>query len=1017
MRDVLQIHLEADAIDHGEVRLTSLEGHETLSQLFDFQIELATTREEGLATDDLVGAPASLVFARAGEVTRRLHGLVAEISELFGGGPGAQVRRYRLRLAPRAYRLSLNQALEIFMDRSVPDIARAVLEARGFRPDEDFELRLTGSYPAREFVVQYRESDLDFLGRLTEHLGITYFFEHDGAVDRLILSDHNAAFGPVAGGAHLELRGRDDERGVFELTARTRTLPAQYVLRDYNYRTPGIDLTVTEPVVAGGAGDVLEYGAHFKTKAEGAALARIRAEELRATHKVFEGRSVEERLAAGSAFTLEGFPGGDLELLVTAVRHSARQAGHFAAGDGPPRYENALTAIDARTRYRPPRRTPRPRVEGLLTGVIDAAQKGPYAELDGEGRYRVKFLYDTADTGGGQASRLVRMAQPHAGGGYGMHFPLRPGVEVLLQCVNGDPDRPIISGTVANPGTPGPVTSGNAARNIIRTGGGNEINIDDTDGQKRIKLTTPESETTLQLGAPNGPELGGLFETSANYATVVQGVQSTLSGVQTGVGKLKSWLSKGSIVTVAEAPSALGLLSSFVFEDLPDILGNIAGTVIAADEEMKTRASAAADRAANEHTLNTQGLGDGQRQLESAYEEAKQKHADAARTATEVGVLAADPKADPAVKAAHAAAVEEEKKKAAELAEAQQARDAAIPASQRSALDATHDKVLAAERQKEVAERAAKSPMAVAAQNAANNYKTALAAGKQLYSLIMEVKATIYEAKELTKAVVELASLGASALGVPRVPKVLNVDLPLPLHVIGSESVTHVRSGAYTVVSSDDSVGIHAKKHIVATAEDSVVVVAQKDIELATDSGSLRASSRRVDLHGEKSVVIAAGTPRKVGDASGASVRVLAQSDIKVESVESSFELRAKESVALHAEKKDMRLTSPQIDVEAKEHDVNVSAKEAIHLKSESYAASIDGLNKWAVMGKAGTSDHGVRVDDMDLKVAHPKTVLATSGKGSSVRVDGAVEVATSGACRIKATGTTTVNGSKVMLG
>src|SRR5690606_3629366 len=131
-----------------------------------------------------------------------------------------------------------------------------------------------------------------------------------------------------------------------------------------------------------------------------------------------------------------------------------------------------------------------------------------YAELDAEGRYRVRFLFDTAERGEGQASKPVRMAQPHSGAGYGMHFPLRPGVEVALTCVDGDPDRPMISGTVPNPSTASPVAGGNNARNIIRTGGGNEINIADEDGAHRIKMTTPHADTIFQLGAPNEPSTG-----------------------------------------------------------------------------------------------------------------------------------------------------------------------------------------------------------------------------------------------------------------------------------------------------------------------------------------------------------------------------------------------------------------------------------------------------------------------------------------------------------------------------
>ena len=116
--------------------------------------------------------------------------------------------------------------------------------------------------------------------------------------------------------------------------------------------------------------------------------------------------------------------------------------------------------------------------------------------------------------------------QPHAGPGYGMHFPLRRGVEVLIAFVNGDPDRPIIAGTIPNPLTASPVSSDNKERNIIRTGAGNEINIDDTKGAERIKLSTPRRGATLQLGQPNASEDGAVIQSMTNVTSAASGTST-----------------------------------------------------------------------------------------------------------------------------------------------------------------------------------------------------------------------------------------------------------------------------------------------------------------------------------------------------------------------------------------------------------------------------------------------------------------------------------------------------------
>ncbi len=151
-----------------------------------------------------------------------------------------------------------------------------------------------------------------------------------------------------------------------------------------------------------------------------------------------------------------------------------------------------------------------------MTAVVESEQPGEYAELDQDGRYHVRFLFDDGNRARGQATHAIRMSQPHAGPGYGFHFPLRDGVEVVLTFIDGDPDRPIITGAVPNPSTPTPVTSGNATRNVIRFGGGTEINVDDTAGSERFKITTPYANTLLQLGAPNSPTPGMVMKTDKN---------------------------------------------------------------------------------------------------------------------------------------------------------------------------------------------------------------------------------------------------------------------------------------------------------------------------------------------------------------------------------------------------------------------------------------------------------------------------------------------------------------------
>ncbi|WP_437300678.1 type VI secretion system tip protein TssI/VgrG [Sorangium sp. So ce426] len=555
MKDILSARLESGAFSADAVELYELTGCEVISQLFEFQLHIVCKSPEGLDEEALLAEPAALVFLRGDREERRLFGEIAVVRDALL--TEASHMAYTLTFVPRAFRMTLTETSEIFMDLSVPEILKKKLERAGLCEGDDFELRLVGSYPPREYVVQYRETDLQFASRLAEHLGISFFFEHRDDRDVIVFTDANSGFPPIPGGGRAYFHPRGEHVGVHRIEGTTRKVPGRYVVKDYNYRTPHVPLMAAAAVSDAAGGGIVEYGAHFKTPDEGERIAAIRAEELRAGRKVFEGASDVQALGAGARFTLEGHPRGDIELLLVEVRHRLQQATMNMGTGGERAYANELRAIPFATTYRPPRVTPKPRVHGAITGVIDAAEKGQYAEVDEAGRYRVRFQFDTSGAEDGKASRLVRMAQPHAGAGYGFHFPLRSGVEVILTCIDGDPDRPIITGAVPNPQTPSTVGAKNGRRNVIRTGGGNEINIDDTEGEERIKLSTPFGGATFQLGAPNTPEAGAALTTTEAFTAVGAAGVNTLTSVSTTLADVASLWASSSITHFASGASSI----------------------------------------------------------------------------------------------------------------------------------------------------------------------------------------------------------------------------------------------------------------------------------------------------------------------------------------------------------------------------------------------------------------------------------------------------------------------------
>lgn len=553
-RDI-QVRLASASLSGDELDIQKVVGTDELSTLFSYTVEASRMPGAAVDEDALLLQPASLVFTKQdGEEIRTVYGLISKVREV--AEPQTMAPRLQLTLVPRAFAATMREMLDIFMEMTVPEIVEACLTRCGLEAGEHFDLGgLEDTYAKKEFIVQYRETDFAFISRLCEHHGIFFFVDHSQGKDVLTFGDRNTIFPTSERTPELPFRPIDSEHGELyehiQSVHLTRTpLPKRYTVRDYNYRIPGVDLMSSADVDPNGLGEIIEYGAHFKGPNEGQWYADIRAQELRSRQRIYTCLGTAPATCAGQKITLMEHPSGDIELLVTAVTHSLDESDGGSLG-------TTITAIAADTPFRPERRTPKPHVHGIITGIIDAGVQDGYADIDDQGRYRVRFMFDTAGRGEGQASRLVRMAQPHAGEGYGMHFPLRPGTEVILSCIDGDPDRPIITGTVPNPSTASPVSSANRDRNLMRTGGGNEIDISDEDGAHRIKMSTPHMGTVFQLGAPNAAEVGAIISTSGNMVSQVADTVGAMSDFKSAIQDIAGSVTGRSVTSVAGVPNPI----------------------------------------------------------------------------------------------------------------------------------------------------------------------------------------------------------------------------------------------------------------------------------------------------------------------------------------------------------------------------------------------------------------------------------------------------------------------------
>lgn len=493
--DVLRFSSESPEADQANLQLRGFRGREVVSQLFRYELDLETDQEGGLnasAIDDLLNRRCSISFGRGGASVMYGRLCSIELMSTFD----EHTTHYRAEMVPRLFEASLYRRSRVFQHLTWLGIVERILVEHGLEADVDYTLRaMESNYAIREYTVQYQETDLDFICRLLEHEGIFFFYQHGPSgdyeraeQDHLVIGDTNQHFTPHALGedsfaydARSVLIG--DRPGVLELGCTTQLRPSRVQLVEYNWRRPTmLSSEAACDEATGGESFHHSYGDHFKNQGEGDQLAQIRAEEILASRVVYRGRARAVDLTAGHRFELVGHskPELDQQYIVTEIEQNVS----ISEGDET-RHEKRFTAISFDTRYRPPRLTPRPRIEGYVHGVIDSqdVQQDTVAPVDHLGQYTVVQPYDLYGAPGGPLStRRIRMAQP-ASGNTNIHFPLDVGAEVAIVHLGGDPDRPLIVGSPPHGQARVSVDVGgekdNRTQSLIESRGGVFIEIED----------------------------------------------------------------------------------------------------------------------------------------------------------------------------------------------------------------------------------------------------------------------------------------------------------------------------------------------------------------------------------------------------------------------------------------------------------------------------------------------------------------------------------------------------------
>jgi len=471
-----------------DVQVIRYEAREAVSRCFEVDVELSTT-DPGYRVDPCLRTTALLTVVDGLGGERFFHGVVDRAEFVYWTGTHYH---FRLRLRPALAALAHREDSRIFQEMSVTDVVSTVLSEAGV---DKVELQLKEQYDPRELIVQYRESQLDFVHRLLEEEGIFYFFRHTPDEHTLVIADDPGAFAPADDAPPVVFSMAQGFGGQpLSDFSRTRALRTSAVLlRDYDFEKPVQKPEAKIPAKEAWPMPYYEYPGGFTKSAEGSRRAKGWVSRLRRDADTARGTSRAIGLRCGAPFSVDGAAQGCLngEFVVVELHTHGEQT--LESGGPNKACENRFVAIPEGAAYAPPRTAKKPRIRGVQTAVVTGPSSEEQAiHVDKYGRIKVRFPWDRVSQQDDTSSPWLRVAQVPMGGG--MILP-RVTWEVSVAYLEGDPDRPIVLGRVYNAektppyALPGTQASGSLKQTSSPGGAGNnEIKMADTGGSQGWNL-------------------------------------------------------------------------------------------------------------------------------------------------------------------------------------------------------------------------------------------------------------------------------------------------------------------------------------------------------------------------------------------------------------------------------------------------------------------------------------------------------------------------------------------------
>ncbi|MCA9218588.1 MAG: type VI secretion system tip protein VgrG, partial [Planctomycetales bacterium] len=491
-----------------KVLLYRMTGAEKLSEQFCFDVEVLS-EDFNVDLDKVLGNPATVSVEMDSLGKRHFNGVVGSAAQI---GTVGELALYKLTLRPWTWLLSHTSDCRVFQKMSVPEIVQKVCKDKHFT---DFKLSLSRKYEKREYCVQYCESDLNFIDRLLESEGIYYYFDHEESKHTLILADAPNSHENIKQDPKIPYcAGNTNAKNfnyIHQWSVSHQVRPGQVVLGDFDFEKPKTELKSVSKEKRDYTNSKFEYfdfPGGFTESKSGDIRARDRLDEFQSDFDTATGSGCVLMLSSGRRFQLQEHPRKDQnrEYLITSASFSVHGDSYQAGGGstGEP-YSCSFSVMPSNQTYRPSRNTRTPRIYGVQTAIV-VGKKNEEIWTDKHGRIKVQFHWDRYGKKDQDSSCWVRVAQTWAGKGWGTQQIPRIGQEVLVEFIDGDPDRPLITGSVYNGDHAPPFTlPANATQSGIRSRSSakgnaktfNELRFEDKEGSEEIYFHAEKNFTRV----------------------------------------------------------------------------------------------------------------------------------------------------------------------------------------------------------------------------------------------------------------------------------------------------------------------------------------------------------------------------------------------------------------------------------------------------------------------------------------------------------------------------------------